>query len=349
MTSPDAHSADAPRTVLAVIVTYKTPELVKNLLASLAGERAAEAARNIALRVVVIDNASGDAAPIQSTVSERGYQDWVTVVAAPRNGGFAYGNNLGFRHGFESAAVPDFFFLLNPDTEVRGGAISALVDFLDRHDDAGIVGSSLELPDGSPWPYAFRYPSVVSELDQGLRLGVVTRLLRGYVVARTMGNIPEQVDWFPGASMMLRRKVVEDIGGMDETYFLYFEETDFCRKIKSAGWTIWYVPESRVMHIAGQSTGVTGDHDVTKRLPGYWFESRRRYFAKNHGLAYAMVTDAVLLAAHSIGQVKELLKGHVHAGVPHFARDILRHSVIHRANRTLAPAQEWKPAAVPDK
>jgi N-acetylglucosaminyl-diphospho-decaprenol L-rhamnosyltransferase len=341
--SKDELSAAAQRTVLAVIVTYKTAGLVKNLLASLAGERAAEAARNIVLRVVVIDNASGDAEPVQRIVADSGNQDWITVISAPRNGGFAYGNNLGFRHGFESPTVPDFFLLLNPDTEVRSGAISALVDFLDQHDDAGIIGSSFEQQDGRLWPYAFRYPSLLGELDHGLRLGVVSKLLHKYIVARRMGNVPEQVDWFPGASMMLRRKVVEDVGGMDETYFLYYEETDFCRKIKAAGWTIWYVPNSRIMHIAGQSTGVTGDQEGTKRLPGYWFESRRRYFAKNHGLPYAMATDAVLVLAYAVGQAKETLKGRRRPGVPHFARDILRHSVLRKSNRTIAPAQEWRP------
>lgn len=258
MTPMDRNPKNPARSVLAVIVTYKTSTLVKNLLVTLANERAPEASRNVSLRVVVIDNASGDAEPIQRAVMESAWQDWVTVVAAPKNGGFAYGNNLGFRHGFESATVPDYFFLLNPDTEVRAGAISALVRFLDQHSDAGIVGSSLEDENGQPWPFAFRYPSLLSELDRGLRLGVVSWLLRNHIVTRPMGGISEQVDWFPGASMMLRRKVIEDLGGMDESYFLYYEETDFCRKIKGAGWTIWYVPESRVMHIAGQRHGCDG-------------------------------------------------------------------------------------------
>ena len=343
VTPVNGNPSDPTRTVLAVIVTYKTSTLVKNLLVTLANERAAEASRNISLRAVVIDNASGDAEPIQRAVNESAWQDWVTVVAAPRNGGFAYGNNLGFRHGFESAAVPDYFFLLNPDTEVRAGAIAALVRFLDQHPDAGIVGSSLEDENGQPWPFAFRYPTLLSEIDHGLRLGVVSRLLRNHIVTRPMGSVSEQVDWFPGASMMLRRKVIEDLGGMDETYFLYFEETDFCRKIKGAGWTIWYVPESRVMHIAGQSTGVTGKQKETKSLPAYWFESRRRYFAKNHGLLYGMAVDAVFLLANSLGQIKEKLKGNGSREIPRLASDIIRYSAFRKENRTVAPANEWQP------
>ena len=334
-----------PRTVLAVIVSYKSAKLVKNLLDSLAKERAPEAARNITFRAVVIDNASGDAAPLQQTVSESGYQDWVTIVPAPRNGGFAYGNNLGFRHGMESAEVPDYFFLLNPDTEVRSGAITPLVRFLDQHPNAGTAASSLEAQDGQPWPFAFRFPTLLSEFEHGLHLGLLSRLLRNHIVLRPMGNVPEQVDWFPGASMMVRRKVVEDLGGMDESYFLYYEETDFCLKVRRAGWTHWYVPESRVMHIAGETTGVTGKNQGKQPLPDYWFESRRRYFAKNHGPGYALATDVVRLAAHVAGELKEKLKPHGSPGIPNFTRDLYRHCLLHRANWKLAPVHEWRPGA----
>ena len=330
---------------MAVIVSYKTAELVKNLIASLARERAAEATRGLELRAVVVDNASGDAEAVEQAVVSGGHDGWVKVLRAPENGGFSYGNNLGFRHGFELPEVPEFFFMLNPDTEVRPGAVGALVEFFDQHPDAGIAGSSLEDEDGSPWPYAFRYPSLLSELDYGLRLGFVSKLLRKHVVARLMGSTAEQVDWLPGAAMMVRRQVIERLGGLDQTYFLYYEETDFCLKVKNAGYTVWYAPESRVMHIAGQSTGVTGFQRVAKPLPAYWFESRRRYFAKNHGLAYAVATDAVLLASHALGQAKErFLKGSKTPGVPHFAQDVLRHSVLHKANRSVDPPVEWRPA-----
>jgi len=341
-------SSSGSRTALAVIVSYRTAELVKNLLASLARERAAEAAFGLELRVVVVDNASGDAEPIQQAITSAGYDGWAKVLRAPENGGFSYGNNLGFRHGFELSHVPEFFFMLNPDTEVRPGSVRALVEFFDQHPDAGIAGSSLENEDGSPWPYAFRYPSLWSELDFGLRLGVVSKLLRKHIVARLMGSVAEQVDWLPGAAMMVRRQVIERLGGLDQTYFLYYEETDFCLKVKKAGYTVWYVPESRVMHIAGQSTGVTGFQRVAKPLPDYWFESRRRYFAKNHGLAYAVATDAVLLVSHALGQAKErFLKGRESPGIPRFARDIFRHSAVHKANRSVEPSVEWRPATNP--
>jgi hypothetical protein len=326
-----------------IVVSYKSATLVAKLLTSLGHEQSGE----VRLRVLVVDNASGDAELLRPIVIQSGWQDWVEIVAAPKNGGFAYGNNLGFCHGFESAVIPDYFFLLNPDTEVRAGAVSALVDFLDQHPDAGIAASSLEVKSGELWPFAFRYPSLLSEIDEGLRLGVVTKLLANHVVRRRMGQSPEQVDWFPGAAMMVRAQVVKDIGGMDERYFLYYEETDFCRKATKAGWTSWYVPQSRVMHIAGESTGVTATVSEPRRLPDYWFESRRRYFIKNHGLPYAVATDAASLIAHLLGQVKDTLKGRLDQRVPHFVADFWRHSVLRKANRSVVPAQEFKPSESP--
>lgn len=332
--------------VHVVVVSYKTAALVTSLLRSLQNDRANELDRGTIFRVFVVDNDSGDAEILEKLVADSGWQDWVTVFKAPKNGGFAYGNNLGFRHGFEGEAKPDYFFLLNPDTEVRPGAISTLVDFLDEHPGAGIAASSCEDKHGVLWPFAFRYPSLASEVDHGLRLRIVSKLLIDHAVLKPMGQSPEQVDWFPGAAMMVRRQVVEDVGGMDEQYFLYYEETDYCRKVKQAGWTLWYVPGSRIMHIAGESTGVTGEKSLRRRLPAYWFESRRRYFVKNHGLAYATAVDVLFLASHFLGRTKELLKGRGDERVPNFWADFLRHSVLHKANRSLSPAQEFKPAQI---
>jgi N-acetylglucosaminyl-diphospho-decaprenol L-rhamnosyltransferase len=232
--------------------------------------------------------------------------------------------------------------LLNPDTEARPGAVAELVNFMLSHPDAGIGGGSLENEHGELWPYAFRFPSILSEIENALGLGMVSRLLQDKVVAQRMGSEPEEVDWIPGASFMLRREVIDRLGGMDESYFLYYEETDFCRKVKEAGWTIWYVPQSRVMHVAGQSTGVTTVRAEARRLPGYWFESRRRYFAKHHGIPYAVATDVVTLVAYAMGRSKLVLQGQRARAVPHYLRDIARYSPLLRKNRDLLPTCEFQ-------
>jgi hypothetical protein len=256
----------------------------------------------------------------------------VTLVRAPRNGGFAYGNNLAFRVAQENG-TPDYFHLLNPDTLVRKGAIGALVRFLEMHPEVGIVGSSFENLDGSDWPIAFRFPSILSEIESGLQLGLASRILQRWAVAVQMSVVPQPVDWVPGASMMIRPLVFDAIGGFDETYFLYFEETDFCFRAKKAGYSTWYVPESRIMHIAGESTKVTGAHAASKRLPPYWFESRRRYFMASNGTAHAIAVDIVAVLANVLGNLKRIAQRRTDRGVPHFLRDLAYHSVLWPRNR----------------
>lgn len=321
-----------PVDVVIAIVTWRSAALTVNCLASIEQELATPGGN---LRVVVVDNTSGDAEEIARAVDVNGWWPWVRLVTAPRNGGFAYGNNVAFQYAIADGPV-DYVHLLNPDTVVRKGAISELVRFLQARPDVGIAGSGLENPDGTDWPIAFRFPSIMSELESGLQLGLATRLLKRWVIPNQMTPVAQPIDWVPGASMMVRRSLFDRIGGFDETYFLYYEETDFCHRARKAGASTWYVPSSRVMHIAGQSTNVTNHKPVPVRLPAYMFESRRRYFVANHGAGYAMLTDVVALAAHALGYLKRVVQGRRHQSVPYFLTDLLRHSVLWRANRLAA-------------
>jgi GT2 family glycosyltransferase len=285
------------------------------------------------VRVIVVDNSLEDFAPIAQAVDINGWTPWVTLIQSPRNGGFAYGNNVGAARAFASGAL-DYLYLLNPDTQLRAGAIASLVRLLESRPEVAVAGSSFENPDGSRWPFAFRFPSWVSELIQGLNFGLVSKLLRHWVVPMSMSGEAQRVDWVSGASMMMRPSVFAALGGLDENYFLYFEETDFCRRAHEAGFSVWYVPESRVMHVRGHSTQVT---DQPKRLPAYWFESRRRYFATSFGVRRAVFIDVVALVAYSLGWLKRIALGRRHQAVPYFIRDLARHSIIWTRNRNLPP------------
>jgi N-acetylglucosaminyl-diphospho-decaprenol L-rhamnosyltransferase len=329
-------SPQATRGVTVVIVTYKTAELTVECLRSVAAERAQQPQLNV--RAVVVDNASGDSSTVARAMAENEWSRWVTLVTAPTNGGFAYGNNLGIEQAYADGS-PDYIHLLNPDTEVRSGAIARLVDFLETHLEVGIAGSSFENLDGSDWPIAFRFPSLLSELEYGLHFGPATRLLSRWTITRRMTPVDQPVDWICGASMMIRRAVFDRIGGLDENYFLYYEETDFCRRSLEAGFKTWYVPESRVMHIMGQSTKVTNVKPGLERLPAYWFDSRRRYLMLSFGPAGAMTIDVVAVLAHSLGALKRRMLGRTHKGVPHYIRDLIRSSVIWRRNRKIPPAR----------
>jgi N-acetylglucosaminyl-diphospho-decaprenol L-rhamnosyltransferase len=331
-----------PTPVLVVLVNYKSARFTLRALESLVPERADPA---LSIRAVVVENASGDEELLAREIARR-FADWVTLLPSPVNGGFGAGNNLGLRLAFDSGHPPAYFHFLNPDTEVRPGAVAALVSFLEQHPQAGMAGSSYEHADGQPWPVAFRFPSPFAELESGMSLGIVSRLLAAHRVSRQMGSVAEQVDWFPGASMLVRRQVIEQIGGFDEAFFLYYEETDFCLRAQAAGWQRWYVPQSRVMHVRGQSTGVTVLNEKPRRLPRYWFESRRRYFTKNHGLGYALLADLAFLAANGLGGIKRRLRHQ--PSTPHLLRDFLRDSVFLPQNlRRVGPRRCYMPPPLP--
>ncbi|MDB4974764.1 MAG: glycosyl transferase family 2 [Myxococcaceae bacterium] len=317
--------------VAVIIVNYCSAELTLRALASLATEQQNPA---IELSVVVVENDSGDEARLREGIAES-FSSFAQLVVSPVNGGFGAGNNLGVRTLLKAGTRARSFHFLNPDTVVHPGAVLSLARFLEAHPRAGAVGSRFEHADGTPWPFAFRFPTPLGEIESGACLGIISRLLKEHSVARELGDSPEQVDWLSGASIMVRREMLESIGGFDETYFLYFEETDLCRRAKEAGWEVWYVPESRVMHIRGQSTGVTALDTKPQRLPRYWFESRRRYYAKNHGLAYAAAADLAFLAGNGIGTLKNTLQGRPRT--PNLLGDLIRQSVVWPQNRAVAP------------
>ncbi len=266
--------------VLIVVVNYRTPGRAIDCLASIAAERTGSSAD----RVVVVDNASGDGSVdrLREAIAARGWSGWASLVASDRNGGFAAGNNLAIREELRRTAGERarYVLLLNPDTVIRPGAVSELASFMDAHPEAGVAGSRVENADGRPQGSARRFPSALGELESTARLGLLSRLLRRHAIPIPEGDHPMRCEWVSGAAMMIRSEVFDAIGLMDEEFFLYYEETDFCRRAVRAGWQVWFVPGSRVLHHEGSATGI---RERNRRRPRYWFESRRRYFVKALG------------------------------------------------------------------
>jgi N-acetylglucosaminyl-diphospho-decaprenol L-rhamnosyltransferase len=309
--------------LLIVIVNYRTANLTIDCLRSLEAE--VQSVPNAS--VIVTDNCSGDDSCkiLAEAIAVQGWQDWVTLQPLLRNGGFSFGNNEAFRAALDSSAPPEFFLLLNPDTVVRPGALRSLLDFLISHPAVGILGSRLEDLDGTAQRSAFRFPSILGELEDGLRLGLATRLLQRWCVAPPSQPRNHPADWVAGASMLVRRQVLEEIGLLDEGYFMYYEEVDFCRRAREVGWECWYQPASRVVHLVGQSSGVT-DRKQRRRRPAYWFDSRRNYFLKHHGRAYALLADLVWAAGYSLWRCRRFLQRKEDTDPPLLLVDFIRHS-----------------------
>jgi N-acetylglucosaminyl-diphospho-decaprenol L-rhamnosyltransferase len=311
------------RSTRIIIVNYRTPGLVVDCLHTLNAEVRAEPD----CRVVVVDNASGDdsAGRIGTAIKAAGWS-WAEVLPLDRNGGFAFGNNAALRPLLASPNPPAYIHLLNPDTYVRPGAVTKLIDFLEAHPHVGIAGSRLEYPDGRPQVAAFNFHGVLAELEGGVRFGPVTRLLRRWMLAPPPRDEPHRTDWVNGASMMVRREVFADVGLLDEGFFLYFEETDFCRRAWRAGWPCWHVPQSRVVHLEGQSTGVTGTKK--RRLPAYWFDSRRRYYRKHHGAGYELLATLAHLAGFALWRFRKWVQFKDDDDPPYYVRDFVTKALL---------------------
>jgi N-acetylglucosaminyl-diphospho-decaprenol L-rhamnosyltransferase len=309
--------------LLVVIANYRVADLTIDCLRSLADE----IARVPGTHVAVCENGTGDdsADRIQKAITVNGWNSWCTLKAVSVNLGFTGGNNVILAPALGSKDPPQYVLLLNADTIVRANALKALVDFMEERPDVGIAGSGLEYPDGTPQNSAFRFLSPMSELDSSLNVGVVSRLLRRWVIALPIPKLASEVDWVAGASMIIRREVFGDVGILDEGYYTQYEDIDFCFNARKKGWTVWYVPSSRVTHLVGQSTGLTVRNP--KRFPPYYFEARRRYFLKNHGVVYAALADAGLIVGLALWRLRVFF-GKKDFTAPHLLRDSIRHSVF---------------------
>lgn len=321
--------------IAAVIVNFRTADATAEAVISLDRELRESALRKRSSNyvIVVVDNDSNDGSleGLRETFSDPQWADRVVVIPSGHNGGFGYGVNVGVRYVVSAFGAPGYVYVLNPDATVGAGAVEALVGFMDTHPEAGLLGNVIRNVSADV-VRAFRFPSVLSELEGTACLGLLTRLLHKQMMVIDPGGTAE-VDWVSGVSMLFRGEVFSTAGWFDEGFFLYFEEIDFARRVRDAGWKVYFNADVEVGHIGALATGM---RDETRRMPHYWFESRRRYLVKHHGRLYAAACDAAWLAGHAIFKVKLALKARPERARPHVGRDFLRYS----AANLLKPAPE---------
>lgn len=311
-------TSDTPR-ILVVLLNYRTAEMTLR-----AAEAALSAMPAESTEMVIVDNASGDGSAdvLAQAIAERGWSEGgrVRLVASPVNGGFGAGNNIGFAAGMSDGSEPDYFYVLNSDAFPDADCLTHLVDFLEATPEAGIVGAHVRGEDDADHTVAFRFPSIAGEFEGAARFGPISRLLHRSIVAPPIPTETCRVDWVVGCSVLLRAKMLQEIGVFDETFFLYFEETDLCRRAHLAGWGCWYLPKARVMHIGSVSTGMK----TWARVPQFWLDSRRYYYLKNHGQLYAAVAWIARLAGGAIHITRCTLTGKTSQDPPGFYRDLFR-------------------------
>jgi len=261
-----------------IVVTFNNAPEISDCLTAI--RLAAAGSR---YEILVIDNASSD-----GTVEVLAAEHEVKVIASPVNLGFAGGNNRAL-----AAAGGKYLALVNPDALPAAGSLASAVDWMDQHPAAGLAGGRLIGQDGTDQPSARSEPSCLN--DFLMLSGLAARFPHSRFFGRadrTWANpdIPSVVDWVPGAFAIVRRSAVENDHLFDSRFFLYFEEVDLCRRLRKRGYSIWYQPEWRAVHIGGVSSQrVEGEHfsNQGSQLSLWRIRSKLLYYRKYHGLSGA--------------------------------------------------------------
>ena len=250
-----------------LIVSWNVADLLVNCLNSILAHPPSGS-----YEILVVDNASSD----DSVRVLREKFPQVKLILNDQNVGFAGANNQAMQ-----AATGRYLLLLYPDTIVFEDTLQCLVDFLDQHPQAGAAGSLYENPDGSLQPSAFPFPTVSRELWRLLHLDRL-HAYGTYNVRRWSREIPREVDSLQGASLMLRRAALDETGLLDTGYFMYTEEIDLCYRLRQKGWSLYWVPRSRIIHFGGQST-----RQAALKMFLCLYGSKVQFFRKHYGEASA--------------------------------------------------------------
>lgn len=306
-----------------LIVHYRTFEQLRDCLEVLTKEEESE----YRLRISIVDNDSQDGSfkKIRDLVEIKGWHEKVYVYQSDRNGGFAYGNNYLILKSRENALEQArYYLLLNPDAIPKTSAIKKLVLAFTCDEKIAIAGGCLQDPDGSGHDAGRFFLSPEREFVTNAHSSLINSCLKKKETVFLDKKV-RACDWVSGAFMMIRRDVVEQIGLMDEGYFLYFEEVDYCRQVQEAGWKVCVVEDAIAIHDEGSSTGIR----TSERRTVHWYDSRRRYFRKHFGLMGLMRADLFWILGRIFLFVKSAFKGRqALVGPRYFARDLLIGDVL---------------------
>lgn len=265
-----------------VIVNWNTVDLLRACLLSMDADYLGRAD----CEVIVVDNHSADGSP---DMVEREFAGRVTLMRMSENLGFSGGNNVALR-----VARGEYVVLLNSDTEVCGDALWQMCDYLDANDRVGALGARLLNPDGSVQMSCRSFPSYRTALFH--RKSIITRLFPGnrfsreYLMSGSDHEQTMEVDWVIGACLMTRRTVIDEVGLLDDGFFMYAEDVDWCYRMRRAGWTVEYFPDAVVMHHYEKSSGKAPFRMNFERHRSMW-----RFYYKHYSRGIVLVDLATLM------------------------------------------------------
>ena len=276
-----------------VLVNHQTPGLVLDALEALAPQL--EPGRDL---VLVVDDGSGDdsADRIEQAGAARGFGRLCRVIRIARPVGRAAAFNAGIR-----AVDAEFYLLLRSHALLGERALSELSTQLQRHAGAGIVAPRLETPAGQPLLSCFRDRTPLSELLATAPSPRLRELLQRFDVALPLPQQALEVDWVSFACALIRREVIDQVGLLDDGYFMDFEDSDYCRAARASGFRVRYCPRARVLYSGGALQPV-----FEGRRPRHYYAARARYFRKGFGVAGLWRANALWQLGRSLAVGCEL-------------------------------------------
>lgn len=259
-----------------IVVNWNVKDLLRSCLDSIQ-------VGGLPVEVIVVDSASTDGSPEMI----REHFPGVKLIEPGENVGFTRGNNIGIQ-----ASRGRFIFLLNPDTEIVGNAIDLMAAYMADHPQVGVIGPQLLNDDGTVQSSRRHFPTIWTAIFEStwLQPFAPRRILDRYYVRDHSDDETLSIDWVQGAAIFARREVFDQVGLLDEGFFMYSEEMDWQRRVKTAGWEVVYYPEAQVIHYSGKSSEqVVAQRDI------HFHTSKLRYYRKHHGKWFAAALRWFLL------------------------------------------------------
>lgn len=277
-----------------VIVSWNVRTLLERCLSSIytslaepQGTLGIDKQSALQCEVIVVDNASTDGSP--EMVRQRFPN--ALLIASDSNLGFTKANNIGVAH-----SSGRYILLLNPDTEILGDALYTMITYMDNNPGVGALGPKILFPNGQVQPSRRRFPTLATAFLESTVIQQwfpQNRVLARYYVQDRSDDEEQEVDWVIGACLFIRRQAWEQVGPLDEGFFMYSEELDWCRRLKAAGWRVFYSPWAQIIHYEGRSSS-----QVVPARHVYFQSSKVRYFRKHHGALAGELLRLFLLATY---------------------------------------------------
>jgi len=286
------------RDLSIIIVSFNTYEMLRTCLKTSMG-----VAGDLDVEFIVVDNNSADGSA--DMVAEEFPR--VQLIRNPDNRGFATACNQGIRW-----SRGEYTLLLNSDAFLQPNTLCSMVGFMRQHPKAGVCGAQLIEGDGAILPPFIHFPTPLSSFFNDTRMGKIfprsRHIIRPEISPQALSR-PMRVDWVSGACFMVRKKAIEEVGLLDEEYFLYFEETDWCRRMANQNWDVWYLPDAKVRHIGGSSLDDSASQGPFESYHArHMLKSRRRHMRTYYGVGGMLLNEFLDLSLYSAQYLKNTFR-----------------------------------------